>query len=62
MHVLEKIQQETIQKETVIKKTYGKDLSKQLIRSAKEAVNYSYQKERDIEWWVKYNRELESRL
>jgi hypothetical protein len=62
MHVLEKLQLDAKEKEQSIKKTYGKVLAKQLISGAETETDYSYQAERNMEWWVKYNRELEKRL
>lgn len=61
-HVLETLQLSAIDTEKKIKAKYGKELGKQLIAGAKEAVDYSFQREKTVEWWIKYNRELEERL
>jgi len=61
-HILETIQAEceTIKKR--LKVNYGPALGKQLIAGAEESVDYSYQAERNVEWWVKYRSALEERL
>ncbi len=63
MHSYERIQKKAIELEKQIKNEYSnKSIALQLIAGAKEAVNYSYQKERDIQWFIKYINELERRL
>lgn len=61
-HVLENLQTESIKLEKKIKDKYGKYQARQFISGSKENVDYSYKREKDIEWWIRYNRELESRL
>lgn len=61
-HALENLQNSAIRLEKQIKEKYGKYLARQLISASEEAVDYSYQREKNMEWYVKYNRELESRL
>jgi len=60
-HVLEELQNNAIKNEKILKEKYGKQLGRQLIVGAQEAVDYSFQKEKTVEWWIKYNRELEER-
>jgi hypothetical protein len=62
VHALERLQLTAIDLEKQIKANYDKAFARQLIAGAKEAVDYSYQKERDQMWFVKYIEELESRL
>jgi hypothetical protein len=61
-HALETLQQEAMKLEKKIKEKYGKYQARQLIAGSEEAVDYSYQREKNMEWYVKYIRELESRL
>lgn len=66
-HVLEKLQIRALELEKQIKEKYKKEgsgikFAKQLINGAKDAVNYSYQTDRDEKWYVEYGRELEKRL
>jgi hypothetical protein len=61
-HVLEELQTRAIEREKKLKEKYGKSMGRQLIAGAEEAVDYSFQREKTVEWWIKYNRELEERL
>lgn len=61
-HVLETLQINCKDLEKKLKDSYGKNLGRQLIVSAGESVDYSYQAERNTEWWINYRRELENRL
>lgn len=61
-HALETLQTSAIKNEKVLKERFGKHLARQLITGAKQAVDMAYKPERTVEWWVRYNRELESRL
>lgn len=64
-HILETLQLRAIELEKQLKQKYGKielKRAKQLINGAKDAVDYSYQVERNEKWWIEYARELESRL
>ena len=61
---MEKWQLKAIDLEKQIKKQYkdsGLKFAKQLIAGASEEIDYSYQAERNVEWWVKYCGALESR-
>lgn len=51
-----------LEKKIKSKPDYSIKFAKQQINGAKDAVNYSYGKEKDVEWWVKYVRELELRV
>lgn len=65
IHLMEKWQSKAIDLEKKIKITYkesGTKFARQLINGAKEAVDYGYKAERDLEWWVKYCHALEERL
>jgi hypothetical protein len=57
-----KYQNMAIDLEKNLKSKYANKFAKQLINGAKDAVNYSYGKDKDVEWYVKYVRELEKRV
>ncbi len=61
-HALETIQSDCENLKKRLKDNYGKNLGKQLIAGAEEAVDYSFQAERNMEWWAKYRSALEERL
>ena len=63
LHVSEKWQLKSIELEKKIKEMYKPNkFAKQLIMGAREEVDYSFQTEKNIEWYVKYCKALENRL
>ena len=51
-----------LEKKIKAKPDYTNKFAKQQINGAKDIVNYSYGKDKDVEWYVKYVKELEKRI